>query len=160
MPWCRLRKFALLKDFRGACIVFFRLVGIMSGIANFMMNVSTGMSGRAVRTCLSTECRFGLLSSENITFSREPSCKLGFRDEKSWKHSDSARFMAAVRSDGSAASYAAMHRSAYSRSLAAHWALFISLLLIVFFIFRHERKKYTLPKRKSPSKFRRLLENP
>ena len=59
--------------------------------------------------------------------------QIGFRDEKSWKHSDSARFMAALRSDGSAASYAAMHRSAYSRSLAAHWALFMSLLLIVFF---------------------------
>ena len=56
--------------------------------------------------------------------------------------------MAALRSDGSAASYAAMHRSAYSISLAAHWALFMSLLLIVLFIFRHERKKYTLPKRK------------
>ena len=50
-----------------------------SGIANFMMNVSTGMSGRAVRTCLSTECRFGLLSSEKITFSREPSCKIGLQ---------------------------------------------------------------------------------
>ena len=110
------------------------------------MNVSTGMSGRAVRMCLSTEWRFGLLSSEKMTFLAASELQGCVSETRSHGNTPIAHasWQRCGLTDQPHRTQQCIGRR--TRGVWRHTGRCSCLLLCKSYLFtRHERKKYTLP---------------